>query len=103
MVMLKYFERAHIPLWIIKDSLWMLGYGKLSFAFAVPTILLSFLLVWYNRGTERYMELMMGFWLTANTMWMCHEQFHTNTKTLALAMFICGLLTFPFYLMSEKK
>jgi hypothetical protein len=102
MNMLKHFERAHIPLWIVKDMCWMMGYGELSFVFALPTIALSLILVYGKHGWERFMELMMGFWLTANTLWMCHEQFHTETKDLALIMFLCGILTFPFYLYKVK-
>ena len=96
-------ERAHIPLWIIKDMFWMLGYGELSFGFALPTIALSLILIRMKRGSERLMEMMMGFWLTANTMWMYHEQFHGETKGLALVMFIMGILTIPFYLYKVTK
>ncbi len=101
--MIKLFEKLHIPLWIVKDTFWMLGLGWYSLAFALPTIILSIVLVWFKRGNEKLMELMMGFWLTANTLWMCHEQFHTDTQTMALAMFLCGLIVFPFYLLLDKE
>jgi hypothetical protein len=97
--MLKKIERLHVPLWLVKDMFWMLGYGELSLLFAAPTIIISILLIMVKRGSERYVELMMGFWLTANTFWMAHELFKTNTKGIALVMFMYGIIIFPMYLL----
>jgi hypothetical protein len=101
--MVKIFERLHIPLWIIKDMFWMLGYGELSLTFAVPTILLSVALIVIKTGSERLMEMMMGCWLTANTLWMMHELFHTDTKEFALCWFVTGILVIPIYLLKVKE
>ena len=103
MNMVKLFERMHIPLWIAKDMFWMLGQGELSLAFAIPTIILSTILITVKQGSERWLEMMMAFWLSANTLWMSHELFHTDTKEIALTCFLFGILTIPIYLLKIKE
>jgi len=84
-------ESLHFPLWIIKDFAWFLGFGWISLLFAIPTILISLILVGYTSGIKKIENIILGCWLSGNTFWMASELFETNTRWLAIILFIIGL------------
>lgn len=84
-------ESLHFPLWIIKDFAWFLGWGWVSLIFAIPTILISLILIGYTIGVKRTENIVLGCWLSANTFWMASELFETNTEWVAVSFFVVGL------------
>lgn len=97
-------ESIHFPMWILKDLAWMLGFGVLSLTLAIPTIIISALLIkWSTRFFEKMENIAIMCWLTANTLWMSHEQFGVNTKELAVIMFSFGVIISLSYLPSLVK
>lgn len=85
-------ESLHFPLWIIKDFAWFMGFGWISLIFALPTILISLLLIGYTSGVKKIENIIIGSWLTANTFWMSSELFQINTEWLAILFFSIGLI-----------
>lgn len=85
-------ESLHFPLWIIKDFAWFLGWGWISLIFAIPTILISIVLIGYTSGVKKMENIILGCWLSANTFWMSSELFETNTKSISIGLFIIGLI-----------
>lgn len=88
----KLLENLHFPLWILKDMAWMLHFGWVSLILAIPTILISLLLILYTANYERKQNLVILFWLTANTLWMSSELFNAPTFELAIISFSFGIL-----------
>jgi hypothetical protein len=84
-------ESLHFPLWIIKDFAWFLGWGWVSLIFAIPTILISLILIGYTSGIKRIENVIVWCWLSGNTFWMVHELFLVSTKNIAIGLFVIGL------------
>ncbi len=92
-------ESIHFPMWILKDLAWMLGFGVMSLSLAIPTIIISVLLIkWSAKFFEKMENIAILCWLTANTLWMSHEQFDVQTKELAVIMFSFGIIISFSYL-----
>lgn len=97
-------EVVHFPMWILKDLAWMMGFGVLSLTLAIPTIIISVLLIkWSGKFFEKMENISILCWLTANTLWMSHEQFNAHTKELAVIMFSFGIIISFSYLPSLIK
>ncbi len=84
-------ESLHFPLWIIKDFAWFLGLGWISLIFAIPTIIISIVLIGYTSGLKRIENAVIWCWLSGNTFWMLHELFSLSTYYVAIGFFILGL------------
>lgn len=84
-------ESLHFPLWIIKDFAWFLGFGWVSLIFAIPTILISLVLIGYSSDIKKIENIIVACWLSANTFWMSSELFGVNTEWVAILLFIIGL------------
>jgi hypothetical protein len=81
----------HFPLWILKDMMWLLKLGVISFTLSIPAILISIILVFNTKGYQRLENLIISFWLMGNTLWMSHEMFGVNTLPIAIISFIFGI------------
>lgn len=86
------FEFLHFPLWILKDSFWYMKLGTLSAIFALPTILISIALINWTVDIKQKENIILFFWLCANTFWMLSELFLLPTDILAFLFFISGLI-----------
>ena len=84
-------ESLHFPLWIIKDFAWFMGFGWISLIFALPTIIISLILIGYTSGIKKAENIIIGCWLSANTFWMLSELFKAPTKEIAIVLFVIGL------------
>jgi hypothetical protein len=103
---IKKLEYVHIPLWLIKDTCWMLELKLLGTLMILPTILVAGHLVWKTRGTADYfVNLAVMFWISANAWWMCCEFYNMMVlKNLAGIPFFLGMLSMAgFYIKREKK
>ncbi len=85
-------ESLHFPLWIIKDFAWFMGFGWVSLIFALPTILISLVLIGYTSGVKKIENIIIGCWLSANTFWMSSELFQINTEWVAILFFVIGFI-----------
>ena len=101
-------ENLHIVFWLFKDLSWCMIWKPLGIAMILPTLLISIVIAWQNRGfvSELCHNLAIIFWITANSYWMIsefssfdrHALFGIFTyKHLALIPFILGILLLAFY------
>lgn len=101
-------ENLHIVFWLIKDLCWCLVYKPLGIAMIFPTFLVSIFLFWQNRKipSERYHNLAVVLWISANSFWMVSEFFEfDNTiifmtltgKNVAIIPFVTGIFTLLVY------
>ncbi|MDA8686710.1 hypothetical protein N9L94_06820 [Robiginitalea sp.] len=104
---LKTLEYLHFPLWIVKDASWFAAlefeeykevFQYISISFAVPTILITLYLVAVTESKfSRLENILLGFWLMANTSWMVSELFELPISLVAAAFFASGIMIVPFY------
>lgn len=102
---LKSFEYFHIPLWLVKDTCWMLELKVLGTIMIIPTVLVAAYLARKTRGTiDFYVNLAVLFWISANAWWMCCEFFgHLPMKNLAGIPFVMGMLSMAAYYLKNRS
>jgi hypothetical protein len=92
-------ENMHIPMWLIKDTCWMLQFKLLGTTVAVPTIIVALYLVFITRDYPKrfWPNLAVLFWISANTTWMLGEFYRFSFVIPALALFCAGILAIMLY------
>jgi len=93
------FENAHIVLWLIKDTCWMMNIRILGAIMIVPTLLMALYIVRRTKNSPEFLlNLAVLFWIMANSYWMVVEFFFADTgKIFALLPFSGGLLCVTYY------
>ena len=96
---LKKYENIHILFWLIKDSCWMLELKSLAVVMVIPTIIVSFFILFFTRKTpDFYTNLAVFFWICANSLWMLTDFFYQNQyKTLTIIPFALGIVCIGLY------
>ncbi|MFL5730191.1 MAG: hypothetical protein ACJ75J_11955 [Cytophagaceae bacterium] len=91
---LRRWENIHIPLWLIKDTCWMMEWKTLGITMITPTIAVALLITYKTRNVaEFYINLAISFWISANAYWMCCEFLgHVELKNYAGYPFIAGFI-----------
>jgi hypothetical protein len=106
---IRHYENLHIPLWLIKDTCWMMEYKILGISMIFPTIIVAVILLiksWQQEGNDFWINLAICFWIAANSYWMVTEFIGVDDdyKTFALIPFIAGMLcVLVFYLKTKLK
>ena len=101
---LRKWENIHIPLWLLKDTCWVMEWRYLGVTMIVPTVLVAIYILIKSLGhVEFYINLAIVFWISANSFWMASEFFgFVEYKNLAAIPFSLGLLSVTvFYLKSR--
>lgn len=76
----------------------------ISLVFAVPTLLITLYLIAYTKGRMKKLEnLLLGLWLSANTVWMLSELFELPLVNVSALFFIAGLLCVVPYLLVVRR
>ena len=94
----KLISDLHYPLWLLKDFMWMAGLPILSLILAIPTIIISIYITIITGGKQQNENKIILSWLSANTMWMCNEQFELPIRWVAYVLFGLGLVQLLFYI-----
>lgn len=100
----RYWENMHIPLWLLKDTCWMLEWRWLGVIMVVPTMLTAIYILMKSKGyNEFYINLAICFWITANSFWMCSEFFYfVEYKNLAGIPFVLGMMSVSYYYVKQS-
>ena len=98
-------ENMHIPLWLVKDTCWMLEWRWLGVTMVIPTIVMALYILNKTRGlAEFYLNLSICFWISANSFWMCAEFFNfIEYKYLAGIPFVLGMLSIIVFYYKQHK
>ena len=98
-------ENMHIPLWLLKDTCWMMEWRWLGVCMIVPTVIMAIYILYKSKGhNEYYVNLAICFWITANSYWMCAEFFgHADLKHFAAIPFILGMIAITIYYIKQSK
>lgn len=104
---MKHFENLHIPLWLIKDTCWMMEFKTLGIAMIIPTLIVAFIILihsWKKKENEFWLNLAIIFWIAANSFWMVTEFIdRLDIKFYSLIPFILGMLCVIYFYLINKK
>ena len=93
----RHIENLHIPLWLMKDTCWLLQWKILGVTMIVPTLGVAIAIAfmnWKNKEDEFWINLAICFWISANAFWMCCEFFsHEEFKMYAGIPFVLGFVS----------
>lgn len=100
---LRHWENIHIPLWLLKDTCWMMEWKILGTILIVPTISVAILLsIRTHKSSDWLINLAILCWISANAFWMCCEFYLNNEyKSLASIPFIMGLTLVSVYYLKQ--
>lgn len=98
-------ENIHIPLWIIKDTCWMMGFKQAGAIMVWPTLIMAFYIAWISRGywLRLLPNLAVLCWISANAIWMLGEFYEFGFKLISLSCFILGILFIITYFLKQQK
>jgi hypothetical protein len=96
---IRHWENIHIPLWLLKDTCWMLEWKALGITMICPTVGVAIYITWKTRKTDDFfINLAICFWISANAFWMCCEFFkHVEIKNYAGYPFLAGMLCVAWF------
>jgi hypothetical protein len=98
-------ENLHLPLWIVKDTCWMLQLKWLGVLMVGPTIVMAIYIAYTSRKSAMRLwpNLSVLCWICANSTWMLGEFFHFTFRIPSFALFIAGLVTIGVYLFKYMR
>ena len=98
---IRHYENLHIPLWLLKDTCWMLQWKIMGMIMIVPTISVAILITyksWKDKDDEFWVNLAICFWISANSYWMiCEFLTHEELKNYAGFPFVAGMLCVAYF------
>lgn len=102
---LRKYENIHIPLWLLKDTCWMMEWKTLGVLMIIPTIFVAALLAWRTRDEDEFfVNLAILAWISANAFWMCCEFFdYLQYKDFAAIGFVAGAISISVYYIRRFK
>ncbi|MCE3278403.1 MAG: hypothetical protein K0S44_594 [Bacteroidetes bacterium] len=108
---LRHYENLHIPLWLLKDTCWMLQWKTFGIVMIFPTIIVAAVITvkcWRQKDDEFWINLATCFWIAANSYWMlCEFSHHEEIKNYAAIPFIAGMICVTWFyikrLLLDKK
>ena len=104
---LAHLENIHIPLWLFKDTCWMLHFKLLGTLLILPTVTVALVIAWKTRKEKHlfYPNLGVAFWICANSIWMAGEFFELPFLIPSLVLFIGGItiVLYHFWLVYRGK
>lgn len=96
----RFLENLHIPMWLIKDTCWMLQFKSLGTFIAIPTVAMALYLVVITRNFPKrfWPNLAVFFWITANSIWMFGEFYGFDFTVASTSLFGAGILAISVYM-----
>lgn len=89
----RHLENVHIPLWLFKDTCWMLKFKLLGTVLIGPTVTVALIIAWRTRQNKNLFlpNLAVAFWISANSAWMLGEFFELPFFWYSLTLFLAGI------------
>ncbi len=98
---IRHFENLHIPLWLLKDTCWMLQWKIAGVLMIIPTVIVAILITIISvkeKTDEFWVNLAICFWIFANSYWMiCEFMDHESIKDYAGYPFLAGMICVGYF------
>jgi hypothetical protein len=97
----RHYENLHIPLWLLKDTCWMLQWHVMGITMIIPTVSVAIIITirsWLEKDDEFWINLAVLFWISGNSYWMVCEFFHhEEIKDYAGFPFVIGMISVAYF------
>ncbi len=95
----RWMENGHILLWLIKDTCWAMEWREGGLFMIIPTVAVAFYILFrsFPYRSERFHNMAICIWITANSLWMLGEFFGNDFRPVAVGMFSVGLMVLTAY------
>jgi hypothetical protein len=92
-------ETVHIPMWILKDTCWMMQWWTPAIFMIIPTVGMALWIAWITRASRLFFlpNLAVCCWIAANATWMLGEYLVFDFTWPSLIFFITGLIAIVWY------
>lgn len=105
---IRHYENLHIPLWLLKDTCWMLQWRLMGTLMIIPTITIAIIITIFSfreKNDEFWINIAICFWIGANSFWMlCEFTKHEAIKDYAGIPFVAGMICVVcFYVQRIRK
>jgi len=104
---IRHYENLHIPLWLLKDTCWMLQWKTLGISMIVPTLAVSLFIsikTFKEKDDEFWINLAISFWIIANSYWMvCEFIGREDLKNFAGFSFLLGFFSVIYFYIKKFK
>lgn len=101
MYKIHHYENLHIPLWLLKDTCWMLQWRAFGITMIVPTVTVAAIIAiksWREKNDAFWINLAVLFWIMGNSYWMICEFFHhEEIKDYAGFPFLAGVVAVIYF------
>ena len=98
---IKHYENVHIPLWLLKDTCWVMQWKLFGIIMIVPTIIVALIITikcYREKDIEFWVHLAVLFWISGNSYWMLCEFFnHEELKYYTVVPFAAGILSVVYF------
>jgi hypothetical protein len=94
------YENAHIALWLIKDTCWVMTFKTGGMLMIIPTLIVAVHLAWKSRKniSDLFHNIAVCLWISANATWMTGEFFYYDgLRSYAMILFAAGLAVVTTY------
>src|SRR5687768_8601890 len=106
MIKTRHYENFHIPLWLLKDTFWMLHWKVAGVIMIAPAILVALIITVISikeKEEQFWVNLAVIFWISANSWWMFCEFYKMEDKIrLALIPFLLGMVSVAVYYIKKQ-
>ena len=102
---LKKLENAHLPLWLLKDTCWMLQWKTAGIIMIFPTLAVAIWMIYHTRKrNDKWINIATTFWIIGNSFWMSVEFFNVENclKMYTLIPFILGFIAVIIFYYKES-
>jgi hypothetical protein len=104
MIKFRKLENLHIVFWLFKDAGWACNFKILAICMIFPTVIMALIILnrqWKNIS-DRFHNIAVVLWITANSIWMIGEFFGWDEKPpylrkVALIPFTIGIVIIGYY------
>jgi hypothetical protein len=98
---IRHYENLHIPLWLLKDTCWMLQWKIMGAIMIIPTITIAIIITIFSfrdKSDEFWINMAICFWIGANSYWMiCEFTKHEAIKDYAGFPFLIGIICVAYF------
>jgi hypothetical protein len=103
----KHYENIHIPLWLLKDTCWMMHWKVIGITMIIPTITVAIIITakcYREASDEFWINLAVLFWISGNSYWMLSEFFNQEElKFYAGIPFAAGMVSVAYFYLRKKN
>ncbi|MFN0203897.1 MAG: hypothetical protein ACKVTZ_20420 [Bacteroidia bacterium] len=99
------FDGFHLLLWLIKDTLWVMGFKNATLFMVFPTLTYTFYLLYKNYQDKDFFILYLAIlcWLLGNSAWIINDFWLQNQyDKVCYVFFFLGIAVSIFHILRQK-